>query len=85
MYYGEFDWAFPEIFRIPPVEDNGNSKGGLKNENLENSSGLCLKLENSRGVIWWQRRTHFNEIPMKTEQFSSDFFSLFFFSFTSMR
>ena len=45
------DWAFPEIFRIPPVEDNGNSRGGLKNENLENSRGLCLKLENSRGVI----------------------------------
>ena len=42
-------WAFPEIFRIPPVEDNGKSRGSLKNENLENSRGLCLKLENSRG------------------------------------
>ena len=43
--------GFSRNFPDPPVEDNGNSRGGLKNENLENSRGLCLKLENSGGVI----------------------------------
>ena len=49
--FNHYQWAFPEIFRIPPVEDNGNSRGSLKNENLENSRGLCLKLKIPGGVI----------------------------------
>ena len=34
------------LLRITDIPEGG---GGLKNENLENSRGLCLKFENSRG------------------------------------
>ena len=43
-------WAFPEISGSPLLRIT-EIPGGLKNENLENFRGLCLNLENARGVI----------------------------------
>ena len=46
--------GFSRNFPDPPVEDNGNSRGGggvLKMKIWKIPGGLCLKLENFRWVI----------------------------------